>query len=163
MAFTADREGKLTYRTWMIPGSAESFLTEKREDLSCQIRRNEAGGLASVYYTEIDAEGGLTENTLEFLPAPADPIPESSPEPLPGTGIRLTRSGALSAEFTFLPGRSSLTTMVTPYGTIRLTVETSEIIIHNDPHQIRIALHYSFSEAPDEAHKVEYIIQFEGD
>ena len=162
-------EGTLTFRTWGLPVSMAfpgermpelsvpeqtggSFYgdmlppgtpAEERKDIACEITKDQAGAIASVYYTEIDETGGLTENTLEFLP-------EES--------FRLTRSGALSAKFDFLPGRKTLTDMVTPYGAVSLCLMTTETAIKKDPQGVLVMIRYHFIESSQEIHLVEYRI-----
>ena len=165
-------EGTLSYRTWTISGTIEKLrrmllesvpeslaedvteeelssglLTEERTGLACQIRRDAGGEITSVYYTETDETGGLTENTLEFLP---------------GGNVRLTRSGALSADFDFCPGERSLTTMVTPYGNVQLSLMTTEVTIKKDPERVSVIIFYHFIEAHEEIHRVEYLIEDNG-
>ncbi|MCR5674306.1 MAG: DUF1934 domain-containing protein [Lachnospiraceae bacterium] len=116
---------------------------EEKKDLPCQLEQKGSGEIFAVYYTETDETGLVTENTLELLGEDR---------------VRLTRSGALSAEFSFFVGVRTEATMVTPYGTLTLTTETDRIRLLREPEQISLTIIYRFLEAPSETHEVRYRI-----
>ncbi len=127
----------------MREGTLKFVSDGQEQSFTCQLEEHEQEDACTIFYEETAEEGEGIRNALELLP---------------DGRIRLTRSGAVSAEFVFAEGAETAAAMHTPYGSLSFTVATSEVTVTKNRQQIGIRLCYRLLEAPLEVHGISYSV-----
>ena len=131
----------------MREGTLKFVSDGQEQSFTCQLEEHEQdhADVCTIFYEETAEEGEGIRNALELLP---------------DGRIRLTRSGAVSAEFVFTEGEETAAAMHTPYGSLSFTVSTSEASVTKNRQQIGILLCYRLLEAPEEVHEILYSVTY---